>query len=128
ALASAAMKAASRPAIFYGDQAITYRQVVEQTSVFAGHLAAHHGLVPGQRVALWLKNCPEFVSAFFGILAAGGVVVPINNFLKPNEVGYILADAEVDLVITDASMGEAVKALQGARPSLRVWQIEDFPK
>jgi long-chain acyl-CoA synthetase len=128
ALAAVVRKEPSKPVIFYGEQQISYGQLLEQSQALASWLRTGFGLQPGGRVALWLKNCPEFVPALFGILAAGGVVVPMNNFLKPNEVGYILADAEVDLVITDSSMGEAVKALQGARPSLRVWQIEDFPK
>src|SRR5467141_331432 len=97
ALTSAARKAASKPAIFYGDQQVTYRELVEQASALAGHLQSDYAVLPGRRVGLWLKNCPEFVPAFFGILIAGGVVVPINNFLKPNEVNYILDDAAIDL-------------------------------
>ena len=45
----------------------------------------------------------------FGILHSGAVVVPINNFLKPDEVSYILDDAEVDVVITDADLMKGVK-------------------
>ena len=62
---------------------------------------------PGDRVALWVKNCPEFVPAVFGILSAGGVVVPINNFLKPAEVSYILNDSGANVLITDAGPGGA---------------------
>ena len=71
---------------------------------------------PGDRVGLWLKNCPEFVPALFGILAAGGVVVPINNFLKPAEVTYILEDAGVNVLITDVTMVAFVPELQRERP------------
>jgi long-chain acyl-CoA synthetase len=49
---------------------------------------------PGERVALWLRNCPHFIPALFGVLQAGAVVAPINNFLKADEVSYILLEPE----------------------------------
>jgi long-chain acyl-CoA synthetase len=127
ALADIASKAPARPVIFSGEQQVSYGQLLEQTYALANHLREGLGLRPGGRVGLWLKNCPEFVPAMFGILAAGGVVTPINNFLKPNELGFILNDAEVDLLITDSSAEEALQALRTARPGLKSWQIEDFP-
>src|SRR5205823_1280591 len=62
--------------------------------------------------------------ALFGILHAGAVVVPINNFLKPDEVKFILADAGIDVLITDAELGVHFPALQAARPGLKLLQIE----
>jgi long-chain acyl-CoA synthetase len=127
ALADIASKAPSRPVIFYGEQQVSYGQLLDRTYALANHLRENLGLRPGGRVALWLKNCPEFVPAMFGILAAGGVVTPINNFLKPHELGFILNDAEADLLITDSSAEEALQALRTARPGLKSWQIEEFP-
>src|SRR3954469_1215258 len=104
ALSDVVLKASSKPAILYGDQQVTYGQIQVQSRSLAAVLQTWFGLHPGARVGLWLKNCPEFVPAFFSILEAGGVVVPVNNFLKPAEVAFILNDAGVDLIITDASM------------------------
>ena len=126
AFADSAQKHLSKPAIFYGDQQFTYASLFEQTNALAAHLATELGVQPGDRVALWLKNCPEFVPALFGILSAGAVVVPINNFLKPHEMGYILNDAGIDLVITDREMAAAMTALQEVRPSLRAWNVDEF--
>ncbi len=81
---------------------------------------------PGDRVALWLKNCPEFVPCVFGILQADAVVVPINNFLKPAEVAYILNDGGIDVMITDAELGAHLAELKNARPSLKFFQIEEI--
>src|ERR1039458_1019175 len=67
----------------------------------AAELTGKSGVKPGDRVALWLKNRPEFIPAVFGILSAGAVLVPINNFLKPDEVNYILKDGGIDVLITD---------------------------
>ena len=87
---------------------------------------ARFGVKPGDRVALWVKNCPEFVPAVFGILSAGGVVVPINNFLKPAEVSYILNDAGANVLITDAELAAHFETLKAARPSLEILQVEEF--
>jgi acyl-CoA synthetase (AMP-forming)/AMP-acid ligase II len=90
ALTISAQKHLSKPAIFYGEQQFTYARLLEQTQSVAAHLRDSFGVRPGDRVALWLKNSPEFVPALFGALSAGGVVVPINNFLKANEVRMML--------------------------------------
>jgi len=126
ALNGIALKFASKPAILYGEQQVTYGQIVAQASALAQYLQAEASVKPGDRVGLWLKNCPEFVPALFGILAAGGVVVPINSFLKAGEVGYILNDAGIDLIITDRSMSEQIGVLQSSRPATKVWYVEGF--
>lgn len=77
-------------------------------------------------MGLWLKNCPQFVPALFGVLGAGGAVVPINNFLKPDEVNFILHDAGISVLVTDATMAEATAKLQALRPGLRVVLVEEF--
>jgi long-chain acyl-CoA synthetase len=94
----------------------------------ARHLQQSFGVKPGERVALWLKNCPEFVPTLFGVLQAGAVVAPINNFLKPAEVAYILADAEIDVVITDGALAQESAKLRAARPNLKTWLVEDFAR
>lgn len=121
-----ALKVATKPAILCGEQQVTYGQLLAQALSLAEYLQAEATIQPGQRVGLWLKNCPEFVPALFGILSAGAVVVPINNFLKPNEVAYILDDAGMDLLITDRSMSEQIRVLQASRPATKAWYVEDF--
>src|SRR5665213_4477578 len=96
ALETTTQRVPEKPALFWGDLQFTYADLWSKSLWVAGHLRAEHGIRPGDRVAIWLKNCPEFVPALFGILQLGAVVVPINNFLKPPEVSFILADAGVD--------------------------------
>ncbi len=86
AFTSCAEKNAQKTAIFYGEREISYAELLAQSKNVAAHLQNDFGVKPGDRVALWLKNCPEFVGAVFGILQADAVVVPVNNFLKPAEV------------------------------------------
>jgi len=96
-------------------------------SLWVGQRLKTLGVKPGDRVALWLKNCPQFVPALFGVWQAGAVVAPINNFLKPDEVSYIMQDAGIDLVITDTSMAEGTNKLKSARPGLKVLHVEEMP-
>src|SRR5947208_165510 len=126
AFVSSSEKHRNRPALFWGEQTFSYDLILNQSRQLAGHLQSSLGVKPGDRVALWLKNRPEFVPALFGTLMAGGAVVPINNFLKPDEVNHILADAGVDVVITDSSMSEALPKLSALRPQVRFWQVEEF--
>src|SRR3989440_7454257 len=124
ALEDAAAKQGSKPAIFYGEQQLTYAQLVRQAAAIAAHLQTACGVAPGDRVGLWLKNCPEFVPALFGILDAGAVVVPINNFFKPDEVTYILNDAGINVLITDEELAAHFPALDGGRSGLKVLKVE----
>ena len=99
-----AQSAAQRPdkaALYYGESEWNYAALRAQSSAVAGDLAGLWGVKPGDRVGIWLKNRPEFILAVFGVLGAGAVLVPINNFLKPDEVNYILADAGIDVLISE---------------------------
>ena len=126
AFSTCAQKHAHKTAIFWGDREIAYAEILAQSRNIAWHLQTRFGVKPGDRVALWLKNRPEFPMSVFGILHTGAVVVPINNFLKPAEVGYILNDGGIDLVITDAELGAHEQELTSARPTLKVLRVEEF--
>ena len=83
----------NRPALLCGDVVLDHAQVREA----AGRLAAalvRLGVRQGDRVALMVPNRPEFVVAYFGILIAGAVVVPLNTLLVVDEVAYHLSDSE----------------------------------
>jgi len=123
-----AQSAAQRPdkiALFWGENEFTYATLLNQSQAVARQLTEVCAVKPGDRVGLWLKNCPEFIPALFGILNASAVVVPINNFLKPTEVSYILADAGIDVLITDAELGAHTAELTAARASLKICQVEE---
>jgi len=111
-------------ALFWDEREFTYAQLQSQSLGVAQQLVANFAVKPGDRVGLWLKNRPEFIPAFFSILNAAAVVVPINNFLKPVEVSYILEDAGIDVLITDEELGVHGEALAAARPALKICQIE----
>jgi len=126
AFANCVEKHAPKTAIFWGETEIPYAALLAQSQKVAAHLQTKFGVKPGDRVALWVKNCPEFVPAVFGILSAGGVVVPINNFLKPAEASYIVNDSGANVLITDAELAAHFETLKAARPSLEILRVEKF--
>src|SRR5580765_2599818 len=99
AFTASAQKHPGKTALFWGDAEFSYAQFLGQARWLAIHLQREFGVRPGDRIALWLKNCPEFIPSLYGVLLAGGVVVPVNSFLKPDEVKHILEDAGVKVVI-----------------------------
>ena len=126
AFADSAKKRPQKIALFWGDREYSYAELWEQSCRVSQRLQQPFGVKAGDRVGLWLRNCPEFIPAFFGALTANAAVVPINNFLKPAEVSYILQDAGVDVVLVDESMKEHLPALRTARPQLKFLPVEEF--
>ena len=126
AFAASAQKNPEKTALFWGENEFTYAALLNQSLAVASQLVQQYGVKPGDRVGLWLKNCPEFVPALFGILTGGAVAVPINNFLKPDEVNYVLGDAGIDVLITDGELGAHFPVLATARPQLKLLKVEDF--
>jgi long-chain acyl-CoA synthetase len=126
AFAQSARSDLSKTALFWGDVRFSYGQFWEQTLGVAQRLQSSLGVRRGDRVGLWLRNCPEFVPVLFGIWQAGAVAVPINNFLKPAEVQFILADAGIETVILDESMKDGFAKLASERPGLKAFFVESM--
>ncbi len=126
AFALCARKRLEKVALSWGDVEFSYGDLLAQSLQLARRLESEFQVHPGDRVGLWVKNCPAFVPALFGILDAGAVVVPINNFLKPDEVSFLLEDAGIDVVITERAMAHGLTVLHARRPSLKALHVEDF--
>lgn len=82
---------------FYGRD-ITFADLDRSSAAFAGWLHAH-GVQPGDRVGVYLPNCPQFTIAFLGILRAGAVHVPINPMFRTQELAYEVRDAGVTALL-----------------------------
>src|SRR6266851_3690135 len=112
-----------RVALRMDDLTLTYAQLREAAGRMATLLAAH-GVEPGDRVGIMLPNVPAFPIAFYGTLAAGGVVVPMNPLLKSREVAYYLGDSGAKVVV--AWQGAAAEAAKGAADAgAQVVQVDD---
>jgi long-chain acyl-CoA synthetase len=112
--------------IFWGDLELSYDRLRDEALRLSHYLKTQARLAPGARVGLWLKNCPEFASALFGTWFAEGVVVPINNFLRAREVAYILEDAGINVLVSEAGLRESFAELTNQRPSLQIIEVETF--
>jgi len=110
-------------ALYSGEREYSYAELGAQSAKVSAALQGSFEVKAGDRVGLWLKNCPEFVAALFGILQTGCVVVPINCFLKVEEVQYILNDAEIDVLITDQELAQ-FQLLALGRPRLKLFTVE----
>jgi len=124
AFSESVQKNSEKTALFWGDLKFSYSELQSRSLFVAGILRSQFNIAPGARAALWLKNCPEFIPALFGVLQTGAVVVPINNFLKPDEVAYILNDAGIDVLITDTELSSHFDALKAQRSTLQMLNIE----
>lgn len=101
-----------RPAVRLDDEVLSYRTLAERSAGVAASLRSR-GVRPGDRVGLLLPNLPLFAVCYYGILAAGAVVVPLNPLFKPREIEYHLADSQASLLLAWPGAGEA--AAEGAR-------------
>jgi long-chain acyl-CoA synthetase len=113
-LSESARSAPDHPvAVFDGGQ-LTYRQLDQASDLVAANLA-EAGIRPGEAVALQLPNIPQFLVAYFGILKAGAVVIPLNVLLRAPEVAYHLEDSGALVLITWAGvLAEAAKGAEAA--------------
>jgi long-chain acyl-CoA synthetase len=86
-----------RMAVRVDDAGLTYQELDEASARVAG-LLHERGVKPGDRVGLMMPNVAEVPVVYYGVLRAGGVVVPMNPLLKAREVAYYLGDSGAGLV------------------------------
>ncbi|HEX3714662.1 MAG TPA: long-chain fatty acid--CoA ligase [Trebonia sp.] len=120
-LRESARRAPDKTAVILGAARLSYAQLDALSDQAAAGLAAA-GVAPGDRVGLQLPNIPQFVIAYFAILKAGGVVVPMNVLLKAPEIEFQLRDSGARALISyGAFLEESAKAAEAAGvPSLYV--------
>jgi len=106
-----AAKVPDLPAIRLGDAELTYA-ALDELSARMATLLTEKGLRPGDRVGVMLPNVPQFPIAYYGVLRAGGVVVPMNVLLKRREIAFYLEDSGAKLLL--AWHGFAAEAEGGA--------------
>jgi long-chain acyl-CoA synthetase len=114
-----------RPAIIYKDEPVTYNTIVARAQRFA-HALKKLGVGPDDKVAIMLKNCPEFIVSYFACSYLGAVAVPVNIFYKERELEYLLRDSDAVALIADPAFAEFYSKI-GSRPPLFKWLITNGP-
>jgi long-chain acyl-CoA synthetase len=110
-LTTSAQRHPDSPALRIDELVITYSELDEATARVAG-LLRQHGVEPGDRVGIMLPNVPQFAFAYYGVLRAGGVVVPMNVLLKSREVRFYLENSGAKVVFAWHEFASAAE--QGA--------------
>ncbi|MEO8386122.1 MAG: AMP-binding protein, partial [Betaproteobacteria bacterium] len=94
-----------QPAVFLGERCLLdYRSLAYRSACIAAYLRESLGLRPGDRVALFMTNCPEYLEILYGIWWAGLAAVPVNAKLHSREAAWILGNAEVSCLFVSASL------------------------
>jgi long-chain acyl-CoA synthetase len=97
-----------RVAVRVDNAAMTYRALDEASARVAG-LLRERGLGPGDRVGIMMPNVAEVPVVYYGVLRAGGVVVPMNPLLKAREVAYYLGDSGAGLVFAAPAFADQAR-------------------
>ena len=117
-VAAAALRAPQRPALTFGHDAADYATLARDVEGFASGLL-QLGLSRSDRVGIYLDKRIETVVACFGTAAAGGVFVPLNPLFKPDQVGYIVRDCNVRVLVTSPERLTSLAAILPQCPELR---------
>ena len=107
-LAAGASRGGGRAALVAADHSVTYAELTRQAGSLAAHLR-RLGVQPGDRVALVAPTLPEYVVAYYGILGAGAVVVPLNSRARAPELRYVFDDCDVRAAIVHSPATDEVR-------------------
>ncbi len=118
-LARNARRFAERPALIFYNKIITYAELNRMADRFAAALQAN-GFQKGDRVSLYLPNCPQYVIGYYGTLRAGGIVVPTNALYVPREIAHQVQDSGATFIVSLSLMYPRVKQV---RDSLNVKKV-----
>ncbi|MEO5844823.1 MAG: long-chain fatty acid--CoA ligase [Caldimonas sp.] len=100
--------------LFFG-QVLTFRQLRDDAIALAGWLQ-HAGVEAGDRVAIFMQNCPQFAVALYAVMRADAVVVPVNPMNRAEEFKHYISDPDTKVVICSADLAAIVDAANAALP------------
>jgi fatty-acyl-CoA synthase len=105
-----------KAAFVYFGRSLSYAQLKSQAEALAGWLQAQ-GVGHGDRVALYLQNCPQFVVALYAVFRANAVAVPVNPMNRADEFGHYITDPETKVAICAADLAAFVAEADAALPA-----------
>jgi acyl-CoA ligase (AMP-forming) (exosortase A-associated) len=117
-IVQSAERSADAPALKYQQTSLSYGKLATVVETAAGGLLAF-GLAANDRVGIYLDKRIETVVSCFAAAAAGGVFVPINPLLKPEQVAYIMRDCNVRILVTSSERLETLRSVLSLCPDLR---------
>jgi long-chain acyl-CoA synthetase len=118
--------ATDRPFLVYGDERMSFAQAWEEASRIGAALVGRCGIGRGDRVAIALRNYPEWVLAFTAVTSIGAIAVALNAMWSGEELAYALADCGAKLVFADDERLERL-AQRPQPPGLQVVAVRCTP-
>jgi fatty-acyl-CoA synthase len=112
-LAASAARSPDHPAIVFYDSVLRYAPLEAECERMAGFLQHDCQVKRGDRVALYMQNSPQFIIAFYAILRADAVVVPVNPMNRTAEIDYMLKDSGATVVFAAQELMAEVMPLLG---------------
>src|SRR6201988_4901127 len=107
-----------RTAVVCNQDSFTYAEFADRTRRLAGTLR-QAGVQPGDRVAFLSTNCHRLLEAYYGVLEAGAVLLPLNIRLALNELSYVLNDAEATILFVERQFLGLVESFRKDTPGLK---------
>jgi long-chain acyl-CoA synthetase len=98
---------------------IKYDRLLHRTKCVS-ELLRRHGVEPGDRVALWRENHPDWAESYLGIVCMGAIAVPIDAKLRPQEITHILQDSETKVLLTGAKFYPLISEIEQVLDFLKV--------
>ena len=130
-ITASAQRNPDAPALTFSGATQSYAELDAAIGRFAAGLAGL-GLERSERVAIYLDKRLETVAAFFGTSAAGGVFVPVNPILKAEQVGYILQDCNVRVLVTSperfATLRDTLATCHDLRHVVLTGKVDTLPE
>jgi fatty-acyl-CoA synthase len=108
-LATSAARFPDHPAIVYYDTPISFGRLWREVEALAGWLEHRAGVRRGDRVLLFMQNAPQFVIAYYAIMRANAVVVPLNPMLVAEELQAYIEDSGATVAITGSELGARLR-------------------
>ena len=109
----AARRYPDKTAIIFYDSLISYRQLRAEVDALAGYLQQVCGVQRGDRVLLDMQNCPQYVIAYYAILRADAMVVPVNPMLLTDELSHYVKDSGAKVVLASQEVFPRLAPLLG---------------
>jgi len=100
-------------AVIFKKEAISYGELTQQVLRLASGFKSK-GIKKGTHVAMMVSNCPEYIITYYGLLAIGATVIPINPLFKAAELTYILNNSDSEVLVLDHNSLEAVTKSKNA--------------
>ena len=99
-----------REFLIYEGERRSFNQLLDEADALGAALQ-DAGISPGDRVALAMRNYPEWMLAFIAVTAIGAVIVPVNSWGQPDDIAYTVEDAGATLVICDQQRYDGIASV-----------------